>query len=170
MEGAEVEYRAVLSLIYADMASDLDDVVIVFENSPSCISMASAITALLMARGKRVEAVPAAQFRNSARHALFLMGPYRNDLAEAVASLLPYVERVAILHTPAYYAVEELADFPKLIEGKEVRYAVREDPGEITIYKVTAREGELKKSEVARRKLSATGLKIIRRYEMLNST
>lgn len=165
MDAAELEYRALLSLIYAEAAADLDDVSVVYEDTPSCISLASALTALLMARGKKVSAAPASRLEGPVDSAFIVMGPYRDGLADAVASILPLVKKVAVLHTPAYFAVEELDDFPKLVEGKEVRYAVREEPGEITFYKVRASGGRIEKSEIAKRRLTAAESRIVRRYE-----
>ncbi len=169
MEGVELEYRAVLSLIYSELVADLKSLHVIYEETPSCISMASALAALLMNRGVSVSASPVSKLGKPVESAFLAMGPYRDDLAEAVAAVLPLVEKTAVLHTPAYYAAEELRDFPKMIEGKEVRYAVREEPGEITFYKVVSRGGELEKSAIGRRRLTGAESEVIRRYESLHA-
>jgi len=53
----------------------------------------------------------------------------------------------------------------EVLAGKEVRFAVRETPGEITFYRVYVEGGSLKAVAYGVRKLTAEELKIVRRYE-----
>lgn len=48
MEVSEVMYRALLAKLYADyLIGDVDEVVVVYDATPSCVALASAVVALV---------------------------------------------------------------------------------------------------------------------------
>ncbi|MFB6489982.1 MAG: hypothetical protein TU35_001840 [Thermoproteus sp. AZ2] len=95
------------------------------------------------------------------RNALLLLGPYGEGLAERVAKLLPSVERLVALHTPAYYAVEGTPELEEAARAKEVRFAVRESPTRINFYRVRPSALEL----YASKEFTPQELEVVKRYE-----
>ncbi len=163
MEPEEVSYRALLAVVYWELTKDLDTLHILYEKSESCSAIAAAVAALRLASGMRTSASPIEE-AEEADHGLVLAGPYREGLGELVLKALGKIRNVAVLHTPAYFAVSEMPEFQDVARSREVRYAVREEPGEITYYKLT--NGVAK--AVGVRKLSSYEQKIVRMYEQLN--
>lgn len=166
MEGAELEYRALLAKIYAErLVQDLDEFVIIYDKTPSCAAMASAVLALVWARGARARAVAYDELDEDVDNALLLMSPYVEGLEERAVRALKRVRRIAILHTPVFYALDEAEGAEEVLKDKEVRYAVRETPGEINIYKVRV-EGEKAMAELYDAlRLNPHEAQIVRRYE-----
>jgi len=78
-----------------------------------------------------------------ADYGLVLAGPYRDDLGGLVLKRLRLIRKTAVLHTPAYFAASELEGFEEAARGREIRYAVREAPGEITYYRLANGEVEV---------------------------
>jgi PhoPQ-activated pathogenicity-related protein len=72
---------------------------------------------------------------------------------------------VAVVHTPAYYAAEEMAGFLEAVKGIEVRYAARELPDVVTYYRVVARNGVLEKAVIGEERIAGVKMEVIRRYE-----
>ena len=66
-----------------------------------------------------------------------------------------------MLHTPAYFAASELEGFKETARGREIRYAVREAPGEITYYRLADGEVEV----MGAKRLSSYEQLIIRMYK-----
>jgi len=66
-----------------------------------------------------------------------------------------------VLHTPAYFAASELEGFKETARGREIRYAVREAPGEITYYRLADGEVEV----MGAKRLSSYEQLIIRMYK-----
>ena len=65
------------------------------------------------------------------------------------------------MHTPAYFAASEIEGFAEAAKGREVRYAAREAPGEITYYRAV--DGNVEAAGV--RRLSQYEQRIVRMYE-----
>jgi alkylated DNA nucleotide flippase Atl1 len=165
VEAVELEYRSVLATLYWKILSDLDDVAVVYEDSPSCTALASSLLTLLIDKGAKARAVRRSDLNHPLDHVFVAMGPYREGLGEEVLEVLRLVRRVAVVHTPAYYAAEEMAGFPEAIRRVEVRYAARELPDVVTYYRVVSREGELKKAVIGEERITGAKMDIIRRYE-----
>lgn len=90
-----------------------------------------------------------------------LAGPYRDGLGSPVLKMLRLIRKTAVLHTPAYFAASELEGFREAAHGREIRYAVRETPGEITYYGLANGEVEA----MGAKRLSPYEQLIIRMYE-----
>jgi len=165
VEATELEYRSVLATLYWKILNDLDNVVVVYEDSPSCIALASSLFTLLIERGVKARAVRRADLGRPLDNVFIAMGPYREGLGEDVLEVLRIVRRVAVIHTPAYYAAEEMAGFPEAVKGIEVRYAARELPNVVTYYRVVARNGALEKAVIGEERITGVKMEVIRRYE-----
>ncbi len=162
MEPEELSYRALLAVVYWELTKDLDTLHVLYEKSESCSIIAAAVAALRLASGMRTSISPIEE-AEEVDHGLVLAGPYREGLGELVLKALGKIRNVAVLHTPAYFAVSETPGFQDVARSREVRYAVREEPGEITYYKLI--NGVAK--AVGIRKLSSYEQRIVRMYEQL---
>jgi hypothetical protein len=160
MEPEEVRYRALLSVVYWDLTRDLNPLHVFYERTESCVSIASAVAALRLASGLKTEAATPEEVRE-VDHGLVLAGPYRDDLGSLVLKMLRLIRKTAVLHTPAYFAASELEGFEEAARGREIRYAVREAPGEITYYRLANGEVEV----MGAKRLSPYEQLIIRIYE-----
>ncbi|MEL9989924.1 MAG: hypothetical protein QXP98_03825 [Thermoproteus sp.] len=170
MDGAELAYRALLGRIYSEvLISDLKDFTIVFDDTPSCVAMASVVAAMSAARGASTSVVASNELEGEVDNALLLMSPYVENLGERALRVLSKVRRLAALHTPVFYAIEEIEGAARALAGKEVRFGVREAPGEITFYKVRVDGEKLVADVYAVRKLSPDEQAIVRRYEASHS-
>ncbi|CCC81113.1 hypothetical protein [Thermoproteus tenax] len=165
MEGAELEYRALLAQWYDKyMLKDVDKFTVVYDETPSCIAMASAIIALAEARGARPIAVAYGEALDAVENPVLIMGPLREGLAERALDILRRAAgALAVLHTPVYFALDEL-------EGAafdvEVRYGVRETPDEVAFYRARNIGGSVVKEKYAAHKISEREKEVIRRYEV----
>lgn len=160
MEPSELRYRSLLATAYWELTKDLDVLYIFYQQSESCIAMASAVAALRLASGLETEAATPEEVRE-VDHGLVLAGPYRDDLGSLVLKMLRLIRKTAVLHTPAYFAASELEGFEEAARGIEIRYAVREVPGEITYYRLANGEVEV----MGAKRLSSYEQLIIRMYE-----
>jgi hypothetical protein len=160
MEPEEVRYRALLGVVYWDLTRDLNPLNVFYERSESCVLIASAVAALRLAAGLETEVQPIDE-AGEADYGLVLAGPYRDELGSIVLKMLRLIRKTAVLHTPAYFAASELEGFEEAARGREIRYAVREVPGEITCYRLA--NGEVEVMEA--RRLSPYEQLIIRMYE-----
>ena len=166
MDGVELEYRALLGRIYAEkLVSDLGEFVIVFDNTPSCIAMASVVAALSWARGARARALSSTELSEEVDSALLIMSPHVEGLGARAVSVLKKVKTFAALHTPVFYALDEAEGAEEALRGKEVRFAVRESPGEINFYKVHVEGGQALAELYDVYKLAPHEAAIVRRYE-----
>jgi hypothetical protein len=95
--------------------------------------IASGVAALRLAAGLETEVEPIEE-AGEADYGLVLAGPYREGLGELALGVLRRIRRVAVLHTPAYFAASEMNN-AEAARGKEVRYAAREVPEEIRYYR-----------------------------------
>jgi len=161
MKPEEVNYRALLAVVYWELTRDLNPLQVVYEQSGSCISIASAVAALRLAAGLQTELGVVGDV-GEVDYGLVLAGPYREDLGEVVIETLHKIRKVAVIHTPAYFAASEMQEFQKAARGKEIRYAVREAPGEITYYRLI----EDKVEAVGGKRLGSYEQRIVRMYEM----
>lgn len=161
MDSAEVMYRALLARLYVDhLIHDVNDVIVIFDETSSCAAMASAIVALMWARGKSARAVSSSELEDPVDNALLLLSPYVEGLGERAKGLLPKVRKFIALHTPVYYHLELSPELEEAAKTKEVRFAVRETPGEIAFYRATPAP-----VLYHRRALASEELSIVRRYE-----
>ena len=160
MEPEEVRYRALLGVVYWDLTRDLNPLHVFYERSESCVLIASAVAALRLAAGLETEVQPIGE-AGEADYGLVLAGPYRDELGILVLKMLRLIRKPAVLHTPAYFAASELEGFKEAARGREIRYAVREIPGEITYYRWANGEVEV----MWARRLSPYEQLIIRMYE-----
>jgi hypothetical protein len=144
VEPSELRYRSLLATAYWELTKDLDVLYIFYQQNESCIAMA--------ATPEEVREVD---------HGLVLAGPYRDDLGSLVLKMLRLIRKTAVLHTPAYFAASELEGFEEAARGREIRYAVRETPGEITYYRLANGEVEV----MGAKRLSPYEQLIIRMYE-----
>ncbi len=160
MEPEEVRYRALLAVVYWDLTKDLNPLRVFYERTESCALIASAVAALRLAAGLETEVQPIDE-AEEADYGLVLAGPYRDELGSLVLKMLRLIRKTAVLHTPAYFAASELEGFKDAARGREIRYAVREIPGEITNYRLA--NGKVEVMGVKR--LSPHEQLIIRMYE-----
>jgi hypothetical protein len=160
MEPEEVRYRALLGVVYWDLTRDLNPLYVFYERTESCVLIASAVAALRLAAGLETEVQPIDE-AGEADYGLVLAGPYRDELGSLVLKMLRLIRKTAVLHTPAYFAASELEGFKEAARGREIRYAVRETPGEITYYRLA--NGEVEVMGVKR--LGPYAQLIIRMYE-----
>ena len=160
MEPEEVRYRALLAVVYWDLTRDLNPLHVFYERTESCVSITSAVAALRLAAGLETE-VEHIEGAGEADYGLVLAGPYREGLGELALGALRRIRRVAVLHTPAYFAASEIEGFAEAAKGREVRYAAREAPGEITYYRAV--DGNVEAAGV--RRLSQYEQRIVRMYE-----
>jgi len=160
MEPEEVGYRALLAVVYWDLTRDLNPLHVFYERTESCVSIASAVAALRLAAGLETEVEPI-EGAGEADYGLVLAGPYREGLGELALGALRRIRRVAVLHTPAYFAASEMGDFAEAVKGREVRYAAREAPGEITYYRAV--DGNVEAAGA--RRLSQYEQRIVKMYE-----
>lgn len=160
MDPAELRYRALLAVVYWELTKDLDGLHIFYEQTESCVSMASAAAALRLASGLRTEAASLEE-AEEVDYGLVLAGPYREGLGELALNVLRLIRKTAVLHTPVYFAVSELGDFQEMARNREIRYAVREMPGEIAYYKLVNGNAEM----IGVKKLNRYEQLIIRMYE-----
>jgi hypothetical protein len=82
VDAVELEYRSVLATLYWKILSDLDDVAVVYEDSPSYTALASSLLTLLIDKGMKARAVRRADLDNSLDNVFVAMGPYRDGLGE----------------------------------------------------------------------------------------
>ncbi len=160
MEPKEVRYRALLAVVYWDLTRDLNPLHVFYERTESCALIASGVAALRLAAGLETEVEPIDE-AGEADYGLMLAGPYRDELGSLVLKMLQLIRKTAVLHTPAYFAASELEGFEEAARSREIRYAVRETPGEITYYRMANGEVEV----MGTRKLSPYEQLIIRMYE-----
>jgi hypothetical protein len=160
MKPEEVRYRALLGVVYWDLTRDLNPLHVFYEWTESCVLIASAVAAFRLAAGLETEVQPIDK-AGEADYGLVLAGPYRDDLGSLVLKMLQLIRKTAVLHTPAYFAASELEGFEETARGREIRYAVRETPGEITYYKLANGEVEV----MGAKRLSPYEQLIIRMYE-----
>ena len=160
MEPEEVRYRALLAVVYWDLTRDLNPLHVFYERTESCVLIASAVATLRLTSGLKTEVATPEEVRE-VDHVLVLAGPYRDDLGSLVLKMLRLIRKTAVLHTPAYFAASELEGFKEAARGREIRYAVRETPGEITYYRLANGEVEV----MGTKRLSPYEQLIIRMYE-----
>jgi hypothetical protein len=160
MEPEEVRYRALLAVAYWDLTRDLNPLHVFYERTESCVLIASAVAALRLASGLKTEAATPEEVRE-VDHGLVLAGPYREDLGSLVLKMLHLIRKTAVLHTLAYFAASELEGFEEAARGREIRYAVREAPGEITYHRLANGQVEV----MGAKRLSPYEQLIIRTYE-----
>jgi hypothetical protein len=160
MEPEEVRYRALLAVVYWELTRDLNPLHVFYERTENCALIASAVAALRLASGLKTEVATPEEVRE-VDHGLVLAGPYRDDLGSLVLKMLQLIRKTAVLHTPAYFAASEQEGFKEAARGREIRYAVRETPGEITYYRLANGEVEV----MGAKRLSPYEQLIIRMYE-----
>jgi len=160
MEPSELRYRSLLATAYWELTKDLDVLYIFYQQNESCIAMASAVAALRLVSGLKTESATPEEVIE-VDHGLVLAGPYRDDLGSLVLKMLRLIRKTAVLHTPAYFAASELEGFEEVARGREIRYAVREAPGEITYYRLANGQVEV----IGTKRLSPYEQQIIRTYE-----
>lgn len=169
MNSVELRYRALLGRIYAEkLLAGVDKFVVVYDETPSCIAMAAAL--LAAAKSARVDAVPSDRLTGEVDDAVLLMSPHVAELGKRAVEILKRVKRFAALHTPVFYALDEAGGAAEALSGKEVRFAVREQPGEITFYKVSVSGGGVKTEIYDVYKLSPEEVELIRQYEKLHTS
>jgi hypothetical protein len=161
MEPEEVRYRALLGVVYRDLTRDLNPLHVFYERTKSCALIASAVAALRLAAGLETEVEPIEE-AGEVDYGLVLAGPYKEGLGELALGALRRIRRVAVLHTPAYFAASEMRDFAEAARRKEVRYAAREVPEEIRYYRWV--DGNMEAAGA--RRLSPYERRIVRMYEV----
>ncbi|MFN3803492.1 MAG: hypothetical protein ACK4SY_00340 [Pyrobaculum sp.] len=168
MEGVEVLYRAWLGRLYAQyLIHGVKEVTIIYDETPSCVAIAASVAAL--AEDRVLAAVKSGEIREEVDNALLIMNPQVERLGERAAAVLKKVRRFVALHTPVFYALDEVKDVSALLEGKEVRFAVRETPWEVTFYKVVASRDGLKTEPYAAKTLTPGEVELIRKFEILKA-
>ena len=164
MDGVELRYRALLGRIYAEkLLAGVDSFVVVYDETPSCIAMAAALFAA--AKTARADAVPSGKLAGEVDSAVLVMSPHVAGLGSRAVDVLRKVRRFAALHTPVFYALDEAEGAAEALSGKEVRFAVREQPGEITFYKVSVAGNNLTSEVYDVYKLSPEEAALVRQYE-----
>lgn len=168
MEGVEVLYRAWLGRLYVRyLLQGVREVAIIYDDSPSCVAIAASVAAL--AEDRVIDVVKSGEVRKEVDNALLIMSPQVERLGERAAAVLKKVQKFAALHTPVFYALDEMRDVSTLLEGKEVRFAVRETPWEVVFYKVVASRDGLKTERYATWSLTPGEVELIRRFEVLKT-
>jgi len=160
MKPEEVRYRALLGVVYWELTRDLNPLHVFYERTESCVLIASGVAALRLAAGLETEVEPIDE-AGEADYGLVLAGPYRDELGSLVLKMLRLIRKTAVLHTPAYIAASELEGFKEAARGREIRYAVRKTPGEITYYRLTNGGVEV----MGAKRLSPYEQLIVRMYE-----
>ena len=164
MKPEEVRYRALLAVVYWELTRDLNPLYVFYERTENCALIASAVAALRLAAGLETEVEPIEE-AEEADYGLVLAGPYREGLGELALGVLRRIRRVAVLHTPAYFAASEMNNFAEAARGKEVRYAAREVPEEIRYHRWV--DGNVEAAGA--RRLSPYEQRIVRMYEAQHS-
>ncbi len=167
MEGAELLYRAFLGRIYGrHLLEKVEDVTIVYDDTPSCVAIAASVTAVLE---NVVNVVKPEELTHEVDNALLVMSPHLQNLGERAASVLRKVRKFVALHTPVFYALDDVKEAVELLRGKEVRFAVRETPREIIFYRVSLSNGEVKLEPYFTKTLSPREMEIVRKFEVLKT-
>lgn len=163
MEDVETMYRAMLGRIYArKLLGDIERLSIIHDGTTSCAALATAVAA---AAWDKVDAVYPVDVEVEVDNALIILSPRQEGMAERAASALRKVKKFAALHTPVFYALDEIPAVAELLKGKEVRFAVRESPSEITFYKVYLEGDELKTVAYDKWPLSTKELEVVKKFE-----
>lgn len=161
MEDVEALYRAMLGRMYAArLIGDVDRISIIHDGTPSCSALAAAVAA---AAWEKVEAVYTEPVE--VEKALVVLSPRVEGMPQRAAAILKKVKRFVALHTPVFYALDEVPDAASLLAGKEVRFAVRETPGEVTFYRVYVEGGEIRTEAYYRWILSDREAEVVRKFE-----